>query len=235
MQIPYLISIGPHKSKVTLQFLPHSKVLEIKVPSGTTSQQITLILEKKAKWISKQYQQVSEWVDRQSQFKLLFKENKIPFLGEICNFSFQHAKHRKVVHRGGLLTLYIKPSDNKYEEYVLVKNLLWGKAKEMLTERTYHLGEMTHSDIAAVKVKNQTGIWGSCSGKKNINLNWHLIFLPQALVDYVIIHELMHLREMNHSPKFWAQVESFYPDYRKADAALKSYQWLIGIFDHFSD
>ncbi|MBX3102987.1 MAG: M48 family metallopeptidase, partial [Bacteroidetes bacterium] len=73
--------------------------------------------------------------------------------------------------------------------------------------------------------------WGSCSSKRNINLNWHLILMDKAVIDYVIIHELMHLREMNHSARFWAHVSTYFPDYRKAIAILKQEQWKIGLYE----
>ncbi len=64
--------------------------------------------------------------------------------------------------------------------------------------------------------------WGSCSRASGIRLNWRLVFLPPELVDYVVAHELAHLVEMNHSPRFWSVVESLYPDHRRARARLKA-------------
>ncbi|HQW19130.1 MAG TPA: SprT family zinc-dependent metalloprotease [Rhodocyclaceae bacterium] len=63
--------------------------------------------------------------------------------------------------------------------------------------------------------------WGSCSTKTGIRLNWRLIHLPLTLIDYVVAHELAHLQEMNHSPRFWNVVESLYPDWRMARQELK--------------
>lgn len=63
--------------------------------------------------------------------------------------------------------------------------------------------------------------WGSCSRKRNINLNWRLIFAPEQVLDYVIVHELSHLTHMNHSKAFWSHVESMMPDYKTHRAWLK--------------
>jgi hypothetical protein len=63
--------------------------------------------------------------------------------------------------------------------------------------------------------------WGSCTVAGNIRLNWKLVHYPLALLDYVVVHELAHLREMNHSPRFWAVVGEVFPDYDGAKAALK--------------
>jgi predicted metal-dependent hydrolase len=64
--------------------------------------------------------------------------------------------------------------------------------------------------------------WGSCTVDGSIRLNWRLIHFPLSLIDYVVAHELSHLREMNHSPRFWATVESVYPDYDGAKVALRT-------------
>lgn len=69
--------------------------------------------------------------------------------------------------------------------------------------------------------------WGSCSSKGNLNFNSSLIQAPDSVIDYVIIHELAHLIELNHSPKFWNIVEKFCPDYQEAEKWLKDNQHLL--------
>jgi predicted metal-dependent hydrolase len=66
-----------------------------------------------------------------------------------------------------------------------------------------------------VTVRAQRTRWGSCSSRGTINLNWRLMLMPSRLMDYVLAHELAHLREMNHSPAFWALVGSIFTDYRE--------------------
>ena len=65
-----------------------------------------------------------------------------------------------------------------------------------------------------VCVKSQRTLWGSCSAKGNLNFNWRLAFAPPQALDYVVIHELAHLRELNHSKRFWKVVEEYCPDFR---------------------
>ncbi len=72
-----------------------------------------------------------------------------------------------------------------------------------------------------VRIKNQRNCWGSCSGKKNLNFNWKVINLPEPLVDLIVVHELCHLAEMNHSNNFWRLVEKAIPDYKKRRQELK--------------
>jgi predicted metal-dependent hydrolase len=69
-------------------------------------------------------------------------------------------------------------------------------------------------------LKNNQSNWGSCSSKRNINLSSRLLFAPEKVLDYVIVHELSHLKEMNHSKKFWDIVASVMPDYKKMETWL---------------
>lgn len=80
------------------------------------------------------------------------------------------------------------------------------------------LGEPT----PALFLSNAKTRWGSCNSKREVRLNWRLIQAPPALINYVIAHELAHLREMNHSARFWAVVAKLYPDYPAAEQALKA-------------
>lgn len=72
-----------------------------------------------------------------------------------------------------------------------------------------------------VAVRNQRRRWGSCSSLGNLNFNYRVIFLPPELCDYIIVHELCHLKQMNHGPDFWAEVESVLPNYLELVAALR--------------
>jgi len=76
-------------------------------------------------------------------------------------------------------------------------------------------------------VRNQRTRWGSCSRRGVISLNWRLIQLPAFVSDYVVLHELMHRRQLNHSDKFWREVEQVCPDYRSAERWLKQHSGLL--------
>ncbi len=102
-------------------------------------------------------------------------------------------------------------------------------AQNELSDRTKVLAETHGIEFYRVSVRGQSTRWGSCSAKGTISLNWRLVQVPKEVRDYVILHELMHRREMNHSGKFWALVESVCPGYREYDQWLDDHVSLIGL------
>ena len=103
------------------------------------------------------------------------------------------------------------------------------KAKVELPGRTWELAAETGVEVKEVSVRNQRTRWGSCSTGGVISLNWRLIQTPADVRDYIIYHELMHLREMNHSARFWARVEEVCPSWREAERWIKQNGSLLGL------
>ncbi len=95
-------------------------------------------------------------------------------------------------------------------------------AERELKSRTHELAKQHAVAISSVTVRAQRSRWGSCSRRGTISLNWRLIQTPPFVVDYLIVHELMHRREMNHSKRYWKHVAEAFPEYRTAEAWLKS-------------
>ncbi len=103
------------------------------------------------------------------------------------------------------------------------------RARIELPARTWELSAVTGVEVKQVTVRNQRSRWGSCSANGTISLNWRLVQTPEAIRDYIIYHELMHLREMNHSERFWARVEEVCPDWREAERWIKRNGALVGL------
>jgi len=97
-------------------------------------------------------------------------------------------------------------------------------AKAHLSERVSFFGEQMNLFPSSVKVNNAKARWGSCSSQGSINFSWRIIMASDDVIDYVVVHELAHLRHMNHSSEFWETVERFLPDYRKRNRELKGLQ-----------
>jgi len=94
-------------------------------------------------------------------------------------------------------------------------------AKVELPARAWELAAQTRMNVTRVSVRDQRSRWGSCTSAGVISLNWRLVLTPESVRDYIICHELMHLREMNHSARFWVCVEEVFPAWREAEAWIK--------------
>lgn len=103
------------------------------------------------------------------------------------------------------------------------------RGKIELPARTWELAAETNVNVKQVSVRNQRSRWGSCSAGGTISLNWRLVQTPDLVRDYIIYHELMHLREMNHSPRFWALVAEICPQWEEAERWLKRNGSLLGL------
>lgn len=95
------------------------------------------------------------------------------------------------------------------------------RAREIVHARLTYFNEHYNFTIGRVAIKNQKRCWGSCSAKGNLNFNYKIIFLPEALMNYVIVHELCHLKELNHSKQFWDVVAVAMPEYKTQRAHLR--------------
>ena len=98
------------------------------------------------------------------------------------------------------------------------------EAKAYLPGRLQELASLYGFTFNSVRIKHNSSNWGSCSSKGNINLNLNLMRIPQDLQDYVMLHELCHLKYLNHSPQFHALLESVCPDHREKQRRMKEYK-----------
>ncbi|MEK7615561.1 MAG: M48 family metallopeptidase [Patescibacteria group bacterium] len=94
-------------------------------------------------------------------------------------------------------------------------------ARAVILERLEYFNRIYKFPFERVAIRNQKTRWGSCSRKRNLNFNFKMIFLPQYLIDYIVVHELCHLKQMNHSKQFWDLVAQVIPDYRARKKELE--------------
>ena len=109
-----------------------------------------------------------------------------------------------------------------YKDYIINKE----KARIFVEERIRLYNQIYNFSYNRIFIKNQKTVWGSCSAKKNLNFNFRILFLPEHLQNYLIVHEICHLREPNHSKSFWSLVAKTIPDYLKLRKELRRYELL---------
>lgn len=101
------------------------------------------------------------------------------------------------------------------------------RAKSVLAQRTAYFARQIGVTYGKITVRDQKTRWGSCSQTGNLNFNFRLILAPSEVLDYVVVHELCHRRQMNHSAQFWQEVAQVLPDYRKRKAWLTENGWRL--------
>ena len=126
---------------------------------------------------------------------------------------------------------WVLDSLEKFSREDVVNLLSWGERKDYLKnkerarmlvkERVAELNQHYGFEVNKIAIRDQKTRWGSCSSQNNLNFNYRILFLPDELVDYLIVHELCHLQEMNHSPRFWELVGEVIPNYRQLSKKLR--------------
>jgi predicted metal-dependent hydrolase len=141
-------------------------------------------------------------------------------------FEYKNRKTHSAKLSGDTITLSLVESTDQASLQKPIKHLLSRVvAKDFLPEITKRVDDLNdlyfQKEVRQVRLKYNHSNWGSCSSKGNVNFSTRLLFAPQAVIDYVIIHELAHLIEANHSSRFWALVEKAMPDYKEKVRFLK--------------
>ena len=146
-----------------------------------------------------------------------------PFEYEII-YSSRKTIAIQVTRDGRVLVRSPRHCSRSYIDTFVSKNETWvlkhlARAKELEDQKK--AASSAHVSYGRISIREQKTRWGSCSSKGNLNFNWRLILAPEEVLDYVVVHELAHRREMNHSKAFYAIVESVLPDYRAARKWLR--------------
>ena len=195
------------------------KGVEIVVPHGAASSWVLEMTKNRIPWIKSAQQQVRE---RRSQLNP--SEIDLKALGETWSVDYgrvDEVPKGLLVTGGHILTVGVDPEDVFCAARKL-QGWFHQKARAVLLPWLASLAEGRGLSFKRTYVKNQVSLWGSCSEKRNINLNRNLLFLPKHLVEYVLHHELTHLEHLNHSGRFWSSFTRVLPDCRELRRELRS-------------
>lgn len=174
---------------------------------------LTKLFERSERQVMRGKQQTVEWVDGA----------KLPYLGGALTLRLQEAARSHCTFDADTRELRLGVAPGLVEWQIRERVKLWfqDEARRLFGERLDLYAPRVGVSYNTYAISSAGTRWGSCTVAGNIRLNWKLIHYPLALLDYVVIHELAHLREMNHSPRFWAVVGEVFPDYDGAKAALR--------------
>ncbi len=195
---------------------------------------IKSFLTKHTPWIKKQ------WLKIEKQKKLRPKFNyqtgdTFYYFGEkvnlIVNPSDKKKPNIKIRDDQMIITLHrqISKDDGVRAVKKAIENFYRKKAEEVVHDRLQFFNEHYKFKYNRVTLRNQKTRWGSCSYLKNLNFNWRLIMAPIEVMDYVVVHELCHLKEMNHSKRYWSLVAEVIPNYKEVRKWLKNNHYLLTV------
>ncbi len=193
--------------------------LVIHAPKRISQSQLEDIIVQKADWVLRKLASVTANKIPEIQWR---HGEQLLLLGNAMTLTIEHnARSKAVEYEPGVLQLAMPNQDAML---IARKVVQWYK-KQAITDFTRRL-EIFSSKLGvkftSLTLSNAASRWGSCNSKKEIRLNWRLLQAPPHIINYVVCHELAHIKEMNHSAKFWATVESIFPDYKAAEKELKA-------------
>ncbi|MDR2854335.1 MAG: M48 family metallopeptidase [Prevotellaceae bacterium] len=200
--------------RLSVRILPDS--LHVRLPWGSSEKAALQWIETEKQKILKKQQQLKEKLQKKGI--LISPENPLTTL--TFGIIAKPANRETVFFSFKEKTLTIEFPQHKDCTSAAMQKIFWNginyflrrEAQRILPPRVQYLADLHHFTYAKVSIRSSTSRWGSCAGKKdlkkNINLSFYLLLVPPHLIDYVLLHELCHTREMNHSPLFWAQMDS---------------------------
>jgi len=230
--LSYVFVRSPRRKTIAIQ-IDQDLTVRVFAPNFSREEDVANFIKEKAFWIHQKIQSFRKRHFRST--KRTFKDgDKFLFLGKEYNlFSFK-GQNKRVKIKIFENNIYVYLSDKEIKEKdkdVIAKSLeKWyqKEAREILAGRIFHFARILDVDPSKVTIRTQKKIWGSCHhSTKRINLNWKIIMAPLNVADYVIVHELCHLKTPNHSKKFWSRVQKVLPEYKECEQWLHAHSGLM--------
>ncbi len=217
--------IRSKRKTITIRITKEATV-EVRAPLKAQKAHINRLVLSKEKWITEHLASRNMLLEQKASFALNYGDTVL-YRGK------EYPIAAKPGNRVGFddTTFYmpdgLTAEQIKYTVIQIYKML----AKRDITSRVIHFSKLMNSSPTAVHINSAKTRWGSCSGKNRINFSWRLVLADDALIDYVVVHELAHIKEHNHSSRFWAVVESVLPDYKARQQGLITLQRRMAVED----
>jgi hypothetical protein len=215
-QICVFVRLDPRARRYILRVDQQGRA-RVTIPRWGSAAEARRFAERNKSWIEKQLERLTSLPPRVVQWEV---GSQILFRGELARIEQVKTEDgSRWVRLGTEMVLLTTPSE---ELRPALERYLWRLAARELPGLVWNAATFHRLPVRRVCVRNQRSRWGSCSRQGTISLNWRLVQTPDAVRDYIILHELMHLRQMNHSPRFWAEVQKVCPQYHSAERWLKA-------------
>ena len=208
--------VRSRRKTVALLVTPDGR-LEVRAPQRLTRAQINDIVAEKSVWIRKNMERARRVADA-SPARELRDGSKLWYLGQSYALHFIE-KGATRVHFSSEFTLPVKTLPKAPE---LLAAWYKDQARQILTERTDYFAHQFGLKYRSIRITSARSRWGSCSQLNALSFTWRLVMAPIEIIDYIVVHELAHVVEKNHSRAFWSQVERMLPDYRIRRKWLKT-------------
>ena len=187
--------------------------LIIRAPKRLSIEKIQDFINEKENWINRKKRLI------ENQIKdVTSNHNKLLYLGNLFPINIEQNASKELFFTG---EEFIANSIEPDSLSLSIKKWYKNKFKEIALPRVAYFANKHNLMVNQVRIKNQKTMWGSCSSKNNINLNYLLLMAPMGVIDYVIVHELVHTIHRNHSTDFWDSVESIMPEFQEHKRWLK--------------
>ena len=187
--------------------------LIIRAPKRLSIEKIQDFINEKENWINRKKRLI------ENQIKdVTSNHNKLLYLGNLFPINVEQNASKEFFFTG---EEFIANSIEPDSLSLSIKKWYKNKFKEIALPRVAYFANKHNLMVNQVRIKNQKTMWGSCSSKNNINLNYLLLMAPMGVIDYVIVHELVHTIHRNHSTDFWDSVESIMPEFQEHKRWLK--------------
>jgi predicted metal-dependent hydrolase len=223
MKLAYIIKKSAKRKKLTIS-VERDRRIVVHAPAEISEEKIRQVVESKRRWI---YEKIAHPQKYQNlphpPGKELVSGESALYLGRQYRIEVVNTEQAEVQFVQRFL---IPATQGKKREKVL-REWYIGKAKEKIIPRVKIHAHELGVDVSGIKIVDNRFRWGSCTLNNNVNFNWRLIKAPMFVVDYVIVHELAHLMEANHTPRFWNIVRAQAPTMEKAKAWLKEHGQLL--------
>ena len=219
-QIPMALIHNPRARRFVLRLRPDG-VARVTIPRRGSTTEARRFAERNKDWLERQLQQLA---DRPSRPMAWLIGTDILFRGESVKIEMGANAERGTIQLGGEV---VRVADPAADLRPAIERHLWRLAAKELPSIVLEYAALHRLPVRRVSVRNQKSRWGSCSRRGKISLNWRLIQTPTFVRDYVVAHEVMHLKEMNHSARFWTEVQRAFPDHQTARQWLKQQAALL--------